>query len=184
MEESKESDPAQERRFIRAQGEECTPDSVDLNTYEAIFPAQYGAVYNTSLTYCSCPDFANNDGLPCKHIYRLGMETGLLKYHFEKGVNKNRQIFKRNAQMEHSWNGFCITSFLLSIIGFIFCWLIFPGILSLLGVIFGTIGLIQSNKVKSKGKALAIWGISLSGVGLFVSLGLFFIVLLASILGK
>lgn len=189
METSMSFDEPQEERFERAQSEECTPDSVNMESHTAIFPAPNEEVYNTSLSSCSCPDFNNNGGLPCKHMYRLAMETGVLDYPFKKGINKNRLengernnnairgkrknivMEKVNIPAEGSWNGFCITSFVLSLAALVLFWLIVPGILGgFFGGILGLFGLRQSKEFRQKGKVLAIWGIVLSCLGFILSL--------------
>ena len=40
---------------------------------------EHGNVYDVSLEKCTCPDFINNRARkPCKHMYRLALELGLL----------------------------------------------------------------------------------------------------------
>lgn len=82
----------QERRYERAMQAECTPDFVDREKKTAIFPARGGDEYETSLEECSCPDYEKReDGFPCKHMYRLAMELGILNEEFDSGLNINKQ---------------------------------------------------------------------------------------------
>lgn len=81
---------AQERRFDRAMEADCSPDKIDSEMQTAIFSGSGKKPYVVTLESCSCVDFARNGGLPCKHIYRLAMELGIIDCEFEKGINKNR----------------------------------------------------------------------------------------------
>jgi uncharacterized membrane protein len=66
-------------------------------------------------------------------------------------------------------NKLATASFWLSIIG-LFLWDILFTIISIIAVVLGIIALVQINKNKTKGKAKAIWGISLGLLGIMFGL--------------
>lgn len=68
--------PDQQKRIASAKKSACTPVSLDPSTCTGIFKGSSGT-HTTSLDHCSCVDF-NRRKLPCKHMYRLAMELGLL----------------------------------------------------------------------------------------------------------
>lgn len=47
--------------------------------------------YDTSLSHCDCHDFGNR-GLPCKHIYRLAVELGLIEIFNRKSGGYTKAI--------------------------------------------------------------------------------------------
>lgn len=49
---------------------------IDHSNHSALIQGKDGA-YNVSLTQCTCFDFESRQ-LPCKHIYKLAFELGLL----------------------------------------------------------------------------------------------------------
>ncbi len=55
----------------------CYVKKVDRNQGIAQMSGS-GTFYTTTLEACTCPDFAKRD-LPCKHMYRLAMEMGLIE---------------------------------------------------------------------------------------------------------
>ena len=67
--------PEQQDRIIRARSATTTPDSVDKESQTAVFKA---GKYQVTLDSCTCVDFSRTRR-PCKHIYRLAMELGLLE---------------------------------------------------------------------------------------------------------
>lgn len=73
------SDTDQERRQVRA-ASYTSPFVLDKETRTARFISSVSAsqCYNTSLSQCDCLDFQRRH-LPCKHIYRLAMELGLIE---------------------------------------------------------------------------------------------------------
>lgn len=72
--------PDQQKRIASAKKSACTPVSLDPSTCTGIFKGSSGT-HTTSLDHCSCVDF-NRRKLPCKHMYRLAMELGLLQSDF------------------------------------------------------------------------------------------------------
>lgn len=67
--------PEQQDRIIRARSAATTPDSVDKDAQTAVYK---GGRYHVTLNSCTCVDFSRTRR-PCKHIYRLAMELGLLE---------------------------------------------------------------------------------------------------------
>ena len=78
----------QQKRIASAKKAETTPSSIDRETQTGVFPGSGKNPYQTSLTRCSC-QFFRAKGVPCKHMYRLAMELGLMDADFKTGVNKN-----------------------------------------------------------------------------------------------
>ena len=70
------SAPGQEKRLDSARAAACTPLQVSQGGGTAEFKGS-GGVYQTSLNSCSCEDFRRRN-LPCKHMYRLALELGLI----------------------------------------------------------------------------------------------------------
>lgn len=70
------SDPEQQKRIISAKKAENTPVSIDKNAGAATFSGSHG-LYKTTLAACTCMDFSRRKQ-PCKHIYRLAIECGLM----------------------------------------------------------------------------------------------------------
>lgn len=64
------------KRIISAQKADLTPISVNSEDCFAYFQGGHGR-YETFLDQCPCGDFIKRR-LPCKHIYRLAMELGLI----------------------------------------------------------------------------------------------------------
>lgn len=86
--ESLHDTPDQQKRIDSAKKAETSPSSIDLETQTGVFPGSGKTPYRTSLQRCTCQIFRSK-GVPCKHIYRLAMECGLIDMPFETGTNKN-----------------------------------------------------------------------------------------------
>lgn len=78
----------QEPRLQRAKKADCTPVSVDKDKGEAVFCGSHG-YYKTNLHECMCRDFTVRHA-PCKHIYRLAIELGILDEEVSIGVPKQK----------------------------------------------------------------------------------------------
>ena len=93
----------QVKRLTSAKSSKTTPSSIDRGNMTGIFPGSSSAPYVTSLESCTCGDFIRRK-LPCKHIYRLAIELGLLQETAESGMNKNtlvaQQLSLKNAVSE------------------------------------------------------------------------------------
>lgn len=68
--------PDQQKRLATARTAACTPVSVDQAATSAIFQGKKGR-YVSTLSHCDCEDFRRRS-LPCKHIYRLALELGVI----------------------------------------------------------------------------------------------------------
>lgn len=66
----------QAKRISSGKMSSCTPAILDKNNCCASFHGRRGN-YETHLDSCTCTDFSRRS-LPCKHIYRLALELGLL----------------------------------------------------------------------------------------------------------
>lgn len=90
----------QEKAIARAQLAETTPLTVDHSSQTAVFYGSGKAPYETSLSTCTCNDFTRRK-LPCKHIYRLAMELGIIDLPYKTGESKGarleRQLFLEDA---------------------------------------------------------------------------------------
>lgn len=66
----------QQKRLERAKSAACTPLSISADEAFGVFSGSHGT-YETTLEKCSCGDFIRRK-LPCKHMYRLAIELGVL----------------------------------------------------------------------------------------------------------
>lgn len=89
----------QEKRLKIAKSSKTTPASIDKENQTAIFPSSGKNAYKTTLESCSCGDFISRRR-PCKHIYRLAIELGLLDEAAESGLNRNLQMPLEEAVAE------------------------------------------------------------------------------------
>lgn len=77
---------AQRNSFDRAKKAGCTPIELSKEDQYAKFSGDSG-IHTTTLSECSCPDFSTKK-LPCKHMYRLAMELGMIDAKFETDASK------------------------------------------------------------------------------------------------
>lgn len=79
-----------DKRLKSASSAKLTPIEIDRENKTAIF-AGSTSIYQTSLRTCNCPDYSINRNkrnyLPCKHILRLAMNLGLLKYPYKEDAS-------------------------------------------------------------------------------------------------
>lgn len=75
------------KRIASAKSSELTPVKIDFTDMYGYFQGRHGR-YETFLDQCSCADFTRAS-LPCKHIYRLAIELGVLE---EKVTNDKTAI--------------------------------------------------------------------------------------------
>lgn len=83
------------KRIKSAQSAKLTPIRIDATDFYGHFQGSHGR-YETFLDYCPCGDFRRSN-LPCKHIYRLAIELGLIDIKTESSQNaivtpKNERI--------------------------------------------------------------------------------------------
>lgn len=79
------SEPDQVKRLDSAKKADLTPVSVNAEDGTARFKSKRGE-YVVSLDSCTCADFAMR-GLPCKHMYRLALELGLVSGEYASYVH-------------------------------------------------------------------------------------------------
>jgi len=82
--------PEQQKRIKSAKLAKTTPTSIDKENQTGIFPGSGKTPYETTLRSCTCRDFIVRH-LPCKHIYRLKMELGLMPETPKVSTNKKEQ---------------------------------------------------------------------------------------------
>ncbi len=78
----------QRKRLESARSSKTTPDSIDKMNCSGVFAGSGKNPYTATLDSCTCGDFFHRQ-LPCKHMYRLAIELGLLNEPAESGINKN-----------------------------------------------------------------------------------------------
>ena len=81
----------QERSIESARKAETTPIKVDREAKTAVFFGSGKDPYNTSLSFCNCSGFARTKA-PCKHIYRLAMELGIIDLPYKTGMSKGERL--------------------------------------------------------------------------------------------
>lgn len=89
----------QKKRLDSAKSSKTTPSSIDKVHMSGIFPGSGISPYRTTLETCTCGDFVRRK-LPCKHMYRLAIELGLLDVAAVHGTNKNLQTSLEGAVAE------------------------------------------------------------------------------------
>lgn len=82
---------SQKKSLKKAQLAETTPVSIDPASQSGVFYGSGAVPYHTSLSYCTCSGFARTK-LPCKHVYRLAMELGIIDLPYKSGVSKGERI--------------------------------------------------------------------------------------------
>jgi predicted nucleic acid-binding Zn finger protein len=80
--------PEQQKRLFVAMKADVTPSEVDTASQTAVFKGSGKKLYVTTLNSCTCGDFLCRR-LPCKHIYRLALELGMIEGDYDSGRNKN-----------------------------------------------------------------------------------------------
>jgi len=80
------SEQNQLKRLNSAKEIHCTPLYIDKDSASGTFQGKIQK-YNTSLIFCECEDFSKN-AKPCKHMYRLALELGLIEGTFESSLEK------------------------------------------------------------------------------------------------
>lgn len=83
------------KRIKSAQSAKLTPVKIDHDDMYGYFQGSHGR-YETFLDFCPCGDFIRSK-LPCKHIYRLAIELGILNIDANNSANaiptpKNERI--------------------------------------------------------------------------------------------
>lgn len=78
-------DADQKKRQASAKKTACTPTLVDFIEQTGTFVGSSGH-HTTALDHCTCVDF-NRRRLPCKHMYRLAMELGLMDGDYQSNTD-------------------------------------------------------------------------------------------------
>lgn len=86
--------PDQLKRIASAQKSEVTPDSVDKEAQSCTILGSGKNPYIVTLDHCTCSDFQRRH-LPCKHIYRLAAELGIIDLPLQRGVSKGHKLRDR-----------------------------------------------------------------------------------------
>lgn len=73
------------KRIKSAKSAKLTPIKIDKDDCYGYFQGSHGR-YETFLDYCPCGDF-HRSKLPCKHIYRLAIELGLMNIDVENNAS-------------------------------------------------------------------------------------------------
>lgn len=97
------TDSEQKKRFDKACSADVTPTRIDIDSQTGEFKGSGKTPYIATLRNCSCGDFIRRKQ-PCKHIYRLAIELGLISCDFQVGRNKNSlesdlNNLSKNAQL-------------------------------------------------------------------------------------
>ena len=88
----------QKKRIKSAQSAACTPLGVSSETGSGSFSGSHG-FYETTLESCTCVDFARRR-LPCKHVYRLAIELGLLDVSADSNASKVKRPAPRGLSLK------------------------------------------------------------------------------------
>ena len=78
------ADTDEEKRLASAQQSKTSPLSVDKEHETGVFYGSGKEPYQTSLASCTCNDFVKRKK-PCKHIFRLAMELGIIDAAYKTG---------------------------------------------------------------------------------------------------
>lgn len=78
------ADADEQKRLANAQQSKTTPTSIDREHETGVFYGSGKDPYQTSLASCTCNDFVRRKK-PCKHIFRLAMELGIIGADYKTG---------------------------------------------------------------------------------------------------
>ena len=78
-----------EGALLRAQLAETSPIPGSLDTVKKTARFYGSKVYDVSLSFCPCGAFRGKH--PCKHIYRLAMELGIIDLPYKTGISKGER---------------------------------------------------------------------------------------------
>lgn len=89
--------PEQQQRLQRAKDPKYTPIFIDRNRCTAKIRGK-SSTYDVSLESCSCPDFQRRN-LPCKHMYRLAIELGVVDQPVSSYKNGDGYSWKKAVEI-------------------------------------------------------------------------------------
>lgn len=87
--------PDQKKRLSSSKKAENTPLSINQQSGTGEFSGSHGK-YKTSLSSCTCVDFARRKK-PCKHMYRLAIELGMMEESTETDAKKVKEPKPKDA---------------------------------------------------------------------------------------
>lgn len=87
----------QQIRMQRALQEDLVFKKITDNKYGGTITGTSGNNYSVSLKFCSCPDFKKRR-MPCKHMYKLIMETERAKIYSVGNILEIRKVTSNNMQ--------------------------------------------------------------------------------------
>lgn len=90
------ADADEEKRLASAQQSKTSPLSVDKEHETGVFYGSGKEPYQTSLASCTCNDFVKRKK-PCKHIFRLAMELGIIDAAYKTGRSTGERNEARSA---------------------------------------------------------------------------------------
>lgn len=90
------------KRIKSAQSKKLTPILIDRNDLFGYFQGSHGK-YETFLDTCSCGDFIRSKR-PCKHIFRLAMELGVMGDGFETDKASIPAVLSEQTPLEEMVN--------------------------------------------------------------------------------
>lgn len=88
------------KRIKSAQSAKLTPTKLDSESFCASFQGGHGQ-YATFLDSCTCIDF-NRSKKPCKHIYRLAIELGLMNLDVKSDINAIVTPLPKRAKLDEA----------------------------------------------------------------------------------
>ena len=88
------ADTDEEKRLASAQQSKTSPLSVDKEHETGVFYGSGKEPYQTSLASCTCNDFVKRKK-PCKHIFRLAMELGIIDAAYKTGRSTGAGLHDR-----------------------------------------------------------------------------------------
>lgn len=91
-----DSSPDEDTRLKKAQDKSLTPQEIDKAKQTGIFYGSGKDVYHTDLSFCPCGDFRKRKQ-PCKHIFRLAMELGIIDLPYKTGESKGEILERQLA---------------------------------------------------------------------------------------
>lgn len=90
------------KRIKSAKSAKLTPVKIDRTDLYGYFQGSHGR-YETFLDFCPCGDF-HRSKLPCKHIYRLAIELGLMDINVSHDTNAIPTPIKERIDLESTIN--------------------------------------------------------------------------------
>ena len=90
-------EPTQVKNRLNAEKLKAKDVKIDRPSLRAEIQGSASVPYQTDLSGCTCPDFRNRK-MPCKHMYRLALELGLIEKFPEVDSTIERAVVQSAAQ--------------------------------------------------------------------------------------